>query len=93
MMNQSPDFLSTTLSPQRARNAKTDRFTSADDVTTNDQTRQNAYQSAQKIRLAKKSSVEAAIAHHNMSATIHTTEDVGQLPNVRGASKSKRTVM
>lgn len=87
---QAPEYLSTTMSPGRHRGRNANNFTTADDATTADATRANAYQSAQKVRLAKKSSVEGGNHMHGMSATIHTTNEA--LPNVRGASKSKRTL-
>lgn len=89
-LNQTPDYLSTTMSPQRHRGRNGNDFATADDATTADATRANAYQSAQKVRLAKKSTEPNNV--HGMSATIHSTLDHDALPNVRGASKSKRTV-
>ena len=47
----SPDFNSNTISPQRNRNAGY----ITDEQTTNDMSRTNAYNSAAKIRLGKKS--------------------------------------
>lgn len=76
-------------SPTKTRNAQNQNFVTADD-STQAMTRTNAYNSAQKIRLAKKTSI-GPDHHHGMSATIHTNEKT-DLPNIRNASKSKRTV-
>ena len=79
------------MSPQRHRGI--DYIT--EDSTTQDMTRVGNYKSAQKIRLGKKTSVEASpMGHGGMNTTIHSHLDAGHesLPNVRGASKSKRTV-
>ena len=59
-------------SPNKARNTHTNQF-ATEDSTTQAHTRTNAYQSAQKIRLAKKQSLVPE--HHGMSATIHTGTD------------------
>ena len=87
----SPDFNSSTISPQRNRNGI---GYITDDQTTNDISRTNvgAYNSTQKIRLGKKSVEQMSPSNHGMSATIHTSAEKEGLPNVRGASKSKRTV-
>ncbi len=60
-----------TLSPQRHRGV--DYIT--EDGTTQDMSRVGNYKSAQKIRLGKKTSVEASPLHGGMSTTIHSTMD------------------
>ena len=74
-----------TLSPQRNRNVG--NFATADDLTTNDNSRHNNYQSAQKIRLTKKTQAETtANLHNGLSSTINSNDASETLPRVRGAS-------
>jgi len=79
------------MSPIRGRNSGNDFTTDTGDHSTQDVTRQHAYKSATKMRMTKKS-IEPA--PHQMSATIHTTRDIGEaFPNVKGAAeRSKRTI-
>ena len=58
------------------------------DNSTQDMSNLGNYKSAQKIRLTKKQAAESQ--PFGMSATIHTTADA--LPNVKGATRSKRTI-
>lgn len=73
--------------------------TSHDDRSTLDMTRVNNYKSAAKIRANKRQSVGASPKIHNMQAKLATntmtpqSKDDSALPNVRGASNSRKTIM
>ena len=75
-----------TMSPQRQRGVE---YITEGENSTADMTRTAQYRSAQKMRIGKKTSADPGA--HGMSATIHTTTD-GELPNVKGAMRSKRTI-
>lgn len=76
-------------SPAKNRNAAAQNYMT-EDQTTQAMTRTNAYNSAQKIRLPKKTSIGPE--HHGMSATIHTHNEAQELPNIKNTAKSKRTI-